>query len=384
MERGHLSAGATRLGEKNLLILTVNTGSSSVRLAVFIAAGGRLEPAGAQRYEDGAEPMEILRRFLREHAPPGIALVAHRVVHGGEKLRQPRVLTPEVEAEIENCSRLAPLHNPLALRWVRACRALLPAAVKQVAVFDTAYYAQLPPVARLYALPAELAERRQLRRYGFHGLAHATMYRRWRERQAQAGPGGRVISLQLGAGCSITARDDAGVRDTSMGFSPLEGLVMATRSGDIDPGLIFHLQRQEGWSAEETERLLNEGCGLRGVSGISADMRELLASDEPRARLAVDLYCYRARKYLGAYLAVLGGVDAVLFGGGVGENAPPVRARILAGMEWAGIRLDPAANNVALGTEGCISHAESRAQAWVIAVDEARILAEEALAVTAA
>jgi acetate kinase len=193
-----------------------------------------------------------------------------------------------------------------------------------------------------------------------------------------------VISLQLGAGCSITAIREGQAVDTSMGFSPLEGLVMATRSGDVDPGLLLFLQRAEGLTPDRMERLLNEESGLLGLSGVSGDMRALLEADDAEARLAVDVYCYRARKYIGAYLAALGGADAILFGGGVGEQAPDVRAQILAGLEGLGIVLDADANRAAIGAERCISHPGSAAGVWVIPVDEAVILAQAALAVTAA
>ena len=343
-----------------------------------------METLAAQRYEpDHPEPGELLQRFFVENGITGISLVAHRVVHGGDKMRQACLLSADVEAEIEKLAPLAPLHNPVALRWIRACRAMLAPSTRQVAVFDTAFYADLPPVARIYALPEAWTARYQLRRYGFHGLAHKAMWQSWEARTGKSIKRGRVISLQLGAGCSITATDCGVAKDTSMGFSPLEGLVMATRSGDIDPGLITFLQRQEGLSPQATDQLLNDASGLLGVSGFSGDMRELLVSDSARSRLAVDLYCYRARKYIGAYIAVLGGVDAVLFGGGVGENAPDVRARILKGMEWSGIRLDEDANAAAKGSESCISRRDSRVEVWVIPVNEARLLAEEAMAVMA-
>ncbi|MCR4300559.1 MAG: acetate/propionate family kinase [Sulfuricaulis sp.] len=370
---------------KNTTILTVNAGSSSIRLAAFTAAaGGRMEQVAQQRHELSLdETAEVLHRFIQAHAISGIALVAHRVVHGGQSLQHPSLINAEIEAEIERLAPLAPLHNPVALRWIRACRASLGSAIKQVAVFDTAYFANLPEVARIYALPAELTERLHLRRYGFHGLAHEAMWRRWRDHHAGVVKGERVISLQLGAGCSITATDGDSVKDTSMGFSPLEGLVMATRSGDIDAGLITWLQQRENLTPREIERLLNDASGLLGVSGLSADMRELLESGDPRARQAVELYCYRLRKYIGAYIAVLGGVDAILVGGGVGENSPEIRARIFENMEWAGIRLDPEANAVAAGTEQRISRADSRTEIWVILVNEARVLARAALAAIA-
>jgi acetate kinase len=370
---------------KTVPILTVNAGSSSIRIAAYAANKEEgMERLAAQSGEpDYRHPAEYVRQFLRDHGLADIALVAHRVVHGGEKFLQSCLLDASAEHEIERLTPLAPLHNPLALRWIRACRAVLGPPVPQVAVFDTAFYAALPEVARTYALPRDLAARHHIRRYGFHGLAHAAMRQRWRALQTVNGENNRVISLQLGAGCSITATEHDAVRDTSMGFSPLEGLVMATRCGDVDAGLITHLQRQAGLTPAATDRLLNESSGLLGLSGISGDMRVLLASENPHARLAVDLYCFRARKYIGAYLAVLGGANAILFGGGVGENAPEIRARILEGLEWAGIRLDATKNTATKGTENRISDSNSHAAVWVIPVDEAPMLVQEAMDVMA-
>ena len=368
-----------------MTVLTINTGSSSVRLAAFTSDGAELRAVGAERHDLGnGAPGKLLAAFVKRHLPAPPRLVAHRVVHGGARLTSTRRIDAAVEAEIGRIAPLAPLHNPVALAWVRACREVLGADVPQIAVFDTAFYAHLPEVAATYALPHELSARHEVRRYGFHGLAHQALWSRWRALCPDIAcpdimDGGRVISFQLGAGCSVTAIDRGRPLDTSMGFSPLEGLVMATRCGDLDPGLVTFLQRAERLSAADMERLLNENSGLRGVSGISGDMRTLLAADNPRARLAVHLYCYRARKYLGAYLAVLGGADAILFGGGVGENAAAVRAAILDGMDWAGIQLDAAANNAASGREGRISQTDSRTEVWVIPVDESRILAQEAL-----
>lgn len=361
-------------------VITVNTGSSSVRLAAFERDDrGQLRAVASMCSAlAGSEPQARLRGFAQAHGLAGVSLVAHRVVHGGARFTAPIRLDEAAEQEIERLIPLAPLHNPIALRWIRAAREVLGAGVTQVGVFDTAFYVGLPEVAQTYAIPYSLMDKHGLRRYGFHGLAHQAMWRRWCELRPG---GGRVLTLQLGAGCSITAIEGGRPRDTSMGFSPLEGLMMATRSGDVDPGLVTFLQRHEGLSPEETDRLLNEASGLLGVSGISADMRQLLESRDERARLAVNLYGYRARKYVGAYLAVLGGADAILFGGGVGENAPAVRARILEGMVWAGIALDPKANLAAAGVESRISRPDSRVEVWVIPVDEAVILAQEALAV---
>jgi acetate kinase len=361
-------------------ILTVNTGSSSVRLAAFEHAAGRMTRVAGQHLDGADEPAATLRGFVQKHDIARPDVIAHRVVHGGARFTATCRIDAEVESEIERLAPYAPLHNPRALAWIRACRETFGPGTPQAAVFDTMFYAALPPVARDYAIDAQLAGRHGLRRYGFHGLAHQAMWRRWRELAPRAG--GRVISLQLGAGCSATAVMNGAPQDTSMGFSPLEGLVMATRCGDLDPGLVTYLQRAEGLDPQATEDLLNRQCGLLGVSG-SSDMRALLDSTEPRARLAVNLYCYRIRKYIGAYVAVLGGVDAILFGGGVGEHAARVRAQVLEGMDWAGIRLDPQANDAAAGTENCISRSDSRVAVWVLPVDEAGVLAREAVAVMA-
>lgn len=283
-------------------------------------------------------------------------------------------------AEIERLGALAPLHNPATLTWLRAARSVFEASTPQIAVFDTAFFAQLPAVASRYALPPELAEANGIRRFGFHGLAHAYMWRRWKQLTPNPNAANRLISLQLGGGCSITATAAGRPLDTSMGFSPLEGLVMATRSGDLDPNVVLHLQRDGRMSLDAVDRMLNGGSGLLGMAG-TGDMRELLERADPDSRLAVDLYCYRIRKYIGAFMAVLGGADAILFGGGVGENSPTIRRRVLAGMAWCGIRLNDAANESAVGEEVNISLGDSTVSVWVVPVDEAAMLADEAAAV---
>jgi acetate kinase len=366
-------------------VLTVNAGSSSLRLAAFAVRGEFLTPLANKRYEVSAlAGVETLRDCVETHGLAPVKLIAHRLVHGGAIIDKPCLIDGQVEQVIEQLTPLAPLHNPKALAWIRACRALFGNDVPHVAIPDTAFYANLPEVARTYGLPRALSERYGLRRYGFHGLAHQAMWRRWCELRPDLDAGGRVISLQLGAGCSITATARGLSQDTSMGFSPLEGLLMATRAGDIDAGLLLYLQRHAGLDADGLNRLLNEQSGLLGVSGLSADMRVLLASSDPAARLAVELYCYRARKYVGAYLAVLGGADVILFGGGVGENAPAVRERILAGLEWAGIRVDSGRNAETVGAVGAIHDDASTVAIWVMPVDEAQILAREAVAVVKA
>lgn len=359
-------------------VLTVNAGSSSIRLVLYRHDEGEL--IASSRHHDSVTPdgaVDLLARFLGENEASPIDAAVHRVVHGGDRAAGAHRLDGELERTIEQYAPLAPLHNPAALAWMRSCREVL-GDIPQFAVFDTSLYRDLPAVARTYALPRDLTAEHGLRRYGFHGVAHEAMWQHW---QVIAPTGGeRVISLQLGSGCSVTALRAGQAIDTSMGFSPLEGLVMATRAGDVDPGLLLHLQRTHGMTPERLETMLNRESGLLGVSGISADMRELVAADADAAHLALDLYAYRARKYVGAFLAVLGGADAVLFGGGVGEHQPSVRAAILEGLQWAGIELDPAANQAATGGQACISTPRSGIAVHVIEVDEAQRLARAALA----
>lgn len=366
-----------------MAVLTVNTGSSSIRLAAYDAAPPAPPIAASRHAGEASDAEALLAAFLGAHAVNRIHAVAHRVVHGGSRLTVPCLIDREVEAEIRALEPLAPLHNPPALRFVAASRAVLGSGVAQVAVFDTGFYSRLPEVATAYALPLDLARKHGIRRYGFHGIAHEAMWRRWRELQPGVSGGGRVISLQLGAGCSVTAVDRGRAVDTSMGFSPLEGLVMATRCGDLDPGLALHLQRVEGWTPDQLEHVLNRESGLLGLSGSSADMAALLASRDDRARLAVETYCYRARKYIGAYFAALGGVDAILFGGGIGEHAPAVRARILSGLDALGIAIDSTINESAHGKEARISVPGSAVEIHVIVVDEAAMLAQAAFVLAA-
>lgn len=363
-------------------ILTVNTGSASVKLALFNMDADSDRARHSAKLEQPAAPAELIATFMREagtDTPPDA--VAHRVVHGGDDLVDPRPVDAGVERQIERLAVLAPLHNPVALRWIRACRDHFGDRVPQVAVFDTAFYARLPDVARTYALPADLERRLGVRRYGFHGLAHRALWERWCTLRPEIPGGGRLISLQLGGGCSITASEKGIARDTSMGFSPAEGLVMATRSGDLDPGALTYIMRQDGLDPDAADELVNQRSGLLGVSGKSADMRMLLDDPDARSRLAIELYCYRARKYLGAYLAVLGGADGIVFGGGVGENVPEVRHRILKDLKWAGIIIDATANAAVCDGATRISTPGSQTDVWVVPADEAPVLAAEAQAV---
>ena len=311
-----------------------------------------------------------------------IQAVGHRVVHGGERFQRSVRIDDAVLRGMEDMIELAPLHNPHNLKGVAAARAVLGAELPNVAVFDTAFHHTLPETAYLYAIPYQLYRRHKVRRYGFHGTSHRYVAYRWRELTLVAREATRIITLHLGNGCSACAIDGGNSVDTSMGFTPLEGLVMGTRSGDLDPAVLEFLGVKEGLSPIEVDGLLNKNSGLLGLSGLTNDMRELLAeaheNNDRRARLAIDIFCYRARKYIGAYLAALGGADAILFAGGIGENAAEVRAQILHGLEWAGIEVDEEANSRMVGgAEGRITTHSSRLAAWVIPTDEELLIARD-------
>jgi len=310
----------------------------------------------------------------------GLDAVGHRVIHGGDKFSQPVLIDEQVINAIEDSSELAPLHNQPSLSAIRAVRERLGAKIPMVAVFDTAFHHTLPEPARRYAIPPALADKHHIRRYGFHGLAHRYMMERYAAITDTPLEQTKLITLQLGNGCSATAIDGGRSVDTSMGFTPLEGLMMGSRSGDVDPTLASFLAQREGVDVETAEGWLNTKSGLLGVSGRSRDMRELLDAEgkgDKMARLAIDMFCYRLKKYIGAYLTALNGADAVIFGGGIGENAPEVRQRVLAGMDWLGLKLDKARNKATVGSEGRISTDDARIHAYVIPVDEALIIARD-------
>jgi acetate kinase len=311
-----------------------------------------------------------------------IDAVGHRVVHGGERFTRSVQIDDEVLRGIEDTIDLAPLHNPANLRGIAAARAVLGAGVPQVAVFDTAFHNTLPDHAYLYAIPYQLYRRYKIRRYGFHGTSHRYVAHRWRQLTGTDRDRTRLVTLHLGNGCSACAIVNGDSVDTSMGFTPLEGLVMGTRSGDIDPAVLDYLSGKEGLSLPEAEALLNKQSGLLGISGLTNDMRELLAEErehgDRRARLAIEIFAYRVRKYVGAYLAAIGGADALVFAGGIGENSAEVRARICSGLEWMGLTLDAARNDEAVGgREGRISDGASRLAAWVIPTDEELLIARD-------
>lgn len=314
--------------------------------------------------------------------------VGHRVVHGGERFRSSVAIDSSVLHGIEETIELAPLHNPHNLRGIEAARAALGSGVPQVAVFDTAFHHTLPEHAYLYAIPYPLYRRHKVRRYGFHGTSHRSIAYRWRTLTGRDRADVRIVTLHLGNGCSACAIKGGESIDTSMGFTPLEGLVMGTRSGDIDAALLDYIAAKEGLTLPQVEALLNNQSGLLGISGLTNDMRDLLAEadehQDRRAKLAIDIFCYRARKYVGSYLAALGGADAIVFAGGVGENSPEIRRRICDGLQWAGLHVDPGANAaLANGREGRFSTDDSPLAAWVVPTDEELLIARDTFRVIA-
>jgi len=309
-----------------------------------------------------------------------IDAVGHRIVHGGERFSQSVIVDAEVEAGIEACIELAPLHNPHNLQGIRACRELFGPSVPHVAVFDTAFHQTMPPAAYLYAIPYQYYVSYGVRRYGFHGTSHRYVAYRYREIHGIPKESVRIITCHLGNGCSMTAIDAGVSVDTSMGFTPLEGLVMGTRSGDVDPSVILLGMAHQGLSAAEAETLLNKGSGLYGLSGLTSDMRTLLEKAEEgneRARLAVDVFCYRIKQYLGRYQAVLGGADAIAFAGGIGENSSAIRSLACAGLQKLGIELDEALNEKPAAGESRISTSSSSTAVWVIPTNEELLIARD-------
>jgi acetate kinase len=398
-----------------MLVLVINSGSSSIKLRlahVIEEPGGVLttQPAvlqGAVKGIGSVASVDVMEQpvgrststmEIRDHTHAlrvlldrlagslgKIEAVGHRVVHGGDQYVESTLITEQVEAGIEALSELAPLHNPSCLAGIRGARATFGATIPMVAVFDTAFHQTMPDVARQYALPVDLAERHRIRRYGFHGIAHASLANGYAAYTSNPLEQVRLITLQLGNGCSVAAIAQGRSIDTSMGFTPLEGLVMGTRSGDVDASIVSYLSEREKVEPAEVERWLNERSGLLGLSGWSNDMRELLRlaeqEQDKRAEFAIDLFCYRVRKYLGAYLAVLEGADAVVFGGGIGENAPAIRERICWNMKWCGLELNRDLNRAAVGLEpgraAKISENGSQLAAYVVAADEESWIARE-------
>jgi acetate kinase len=405
-------------------VLVLNCGSSSVKFQLIATDLERIEQDADKRLAHGliervggagiitftsegeppkrfAEPVrdtraavEMLLRWaigeesgLTEVASiADIHAVGHRVVHGGEQFTRSALITDEVLRSIEDCIELAPLHNPANIQGILAARTALGVALPQVAVFDTAFHQTLPEHAFLYALPYQLYRRHRIRRYGFHGTSHRYVAYRYRKLKNITREATNIITLHLGNGCSIAAIKDGNSIDTSMGFTPLEGLVMGTRSGDLDASILDLIATKEGLTLHQVESMLNKQSGLLGISGLTDDMRELIAEahehDDRRARLAIEIFCYRARKYIGSYLAAMNGAEGIVFTGGIGENSAEIRAKICGELSWLGVELDAERNsNHGASMNGQISAGTSRLAVYVIPTNEELLIARDTVRV---
>ena len=313
-----------------------------------------------------------------------IHAVGHRVVHGGELFEESVLIDEKVLQGIEECIELAPLHNPGNLQGIEAARKIFGQRLPQVAVFDTAFHSSIPEHAYLYAIPRHLYTDHRIRRYGFHGTSHRYVADRYRALRQLSREQTHIITLHLGNGCSATAIRAGSSVDTSMGMTPLEGLIMGTRSGDLDPAIVNFIASKEGMSSLQVDMLLNTQSGLLGISGLTNDMRTLEAEanhGNRMAGLAIEMFCYRVRKYIGAYLASMEGADAVVFTGGIGENSAAARAGICRGLEWAGLRVNAERNEKAIGVESEISDTGSALRAYVIPTDEELLIARDTVRV---
>lgn len=390
-------------------VLVINAGSSSLKYSLVdgssgeSVAGGVVErigeeggrqshrgPDGESRGEESIGSHEEALRWVVEafssYGPSldeaDLAAVGHRVVHGGARFASPALIDDDLIAEVKDLVPLAPLHNPANLEGISVARRLL-AEVPHVAVFDTAFHQTLPPYAYTYAVPREWAESHGIRRYGFHGTSHSFVSEQAAALLGRSPADVNVIVLHLGNGCSATAVRGGESVDTSMGLTPLEGLVMGSRSGDVDPAILGHLARELGWSVDEIDRALNSESGLKGLSGEN-DFRELSRRREAgdaRAHLAFDVYCYRIKKYVGAYYAVLGKVDAIVFTAGVGQHSAEVRAASLDNLSSLGIHVDPTRNTEESSTARFVSTDDSPVAVLVIPTNEEWEIARQTLSV---
>ncbi len=392
-------------------ILVLNCGSSSIKYALYnmddksvMTSGGAervgLEGAFVKVKLPGGEKKQIMHD-IPEHTEgvkfifslltdPEIGVikdlkeidaVGHRMVHGGEKFNKSVLLTEEVLKTFEECSDLAPLHNPANLKGVRAVQELMP-GLPQVGVFDTAFHQTMPDYAYMYAIPYELYEKYGIRRYGFHGTSHRYVSHRVCDFLGVKPEEQRIITCHIGNGGSVAAVKFGKCIDTSMGLTPLEGVMMGTRSGDIDGGAVSFIEKKLGLDADGISNLLNKKSGVYGITGISSDMREIEAAEKagnPKAILAQNMYNYRIKKYIGAYAAAMGGVDIIVFTAGVGENQTGMRAGACEGLEWMGVKLDKETNEKVRGEEAVISAPDSRVKVVVIPTDEELMIATDTM-----
>lgn len=393
-------------------ILVLNCGSSSIKYALYnmdrkevIASGGAERvgmeeafvkvklPSGEKRkiMHDIPEHTEGVKFILSLLTNPEIGAiqslkeidaVGHRMVHGGEKFKQSVLITPEVIEAFEACSDLAPLHNPANLKGIRAVSELMP-GLPQVGVFDTAFHQTMPDYAYLYALPYEVYEQFGVRRYGFHGTSHRYVSQRVCDFLGVDMKKQRIITCHIGNGGSLAAVKYGQCMDTTMGLTPLEGIMMGTRSGDVDGGAITYLEKKLNLSPDEMSNYLNKKSGVQGVFGVSSDMRDLEAActaGEKRAILAQNMYNYKIKKYIGAFAAAMGGVDIIVFTAGVGENQPSMRAGVMEGLDFLGVKIDEKINATLRGEEKVISTPDSQVKVVVIPTDEELMIASDTLA----
>jgi acetate kinase len=379
------------------LILVVNAGSSSIKTTLFsVSPNGslkRLVDAHLKDLHSNKPTLDIQNKSvpfpvvkskeklfeklfeltLGSHDPHHIVSIGHRIVHGGHKYRQNTLITPQFLKDFQHLLSLAPLHNAMSLAGIRSAKKYFP-TTPQMAVFDTTFHQTIPDYASIYAIPYRLSTQYHLKRYGFHGISHAFLWNTYAKHTGKRQS--KIITIHLGSGCSMTAIKAGKSLDTSMGFTPDEGLMMATRAGDIDSGLLEYLHRCIGLSMQKITEMLEFKSGLLGVSESSSDMRKLLQNEtkNPQAKLAIEIFCYRICKYISAYLFVLGGAEAFIFSGGIGENSPEIRQRIIRGMQWYGLNLDAKKNKaivgLASGKISLISSKKSSAAIYVIATDE--------------
>jgi acetate kinase len=396
-------------------VLVINAGSSSLKYQLIntadesviakgicerIGIGGSsitYKPAGKDAYEakkDMKNHTDAVKLVLDVLVDPNmgviknmneIGAVGHRIVHGGEKFSSSVIINDEVIKAIEDLSDLAPLHNPANLMGIRACKAIMP-NVPMAGVFDTAFHQTMPPEAFLYGLSYEAYKDMLIRRYGFHGTSHFYVSARAIKLLGMPSENTRIVTCHLGNGSSITAVKGGKSIDTSMGFTPLEGVPMGTRCGDIDPAIVSYLMYKKSWSIGDVNEYMNKKCGMLGISGVSSDFRDLSAASaegNSRATIAVDLFCYSVKKYIGAYAAAMNGLDAIVFTAGVGENDSVVREKVLTGLNYLGVDADFEHNrSCPRGKETVISKPESRVKVYVIPTDEEMVIARDTAALT--
>lgn len=402
-----------KIKSTRMTILVLNCGSSSVKFQVINGSTkewlvrGNISRIGEENSEIWQEKNKgghvKFTRLIKDHEQAikqildgllskatgsikdvsEIFAIGHRVVHGGEYFSQPTLINDEVLQRIEECSQLAPLHNPPQIKGIQACRKLLP-GIPEVAVFDTAFHQTMPKTSYLYGLPFKYYEKYKIRRYGFHGTSHYYVAHRAAKLAGKPIKDLKIITCHLGNGCSMAAVKGGKCIDTTMGFTPLEGLLMGTRTGDIDCSAILFLMRQEDLSIDRIDSMLNKESGLKGLSENSNDMQKILeaiAKGDDKSQVALDIFCYRIKKYIGAYAAAMGGLDVVVFTAGIGENSSSVRSKSCEGMDFLGIELDPYENTHARAEEKLISKKDARVSVWVIPTNEELVIAEDTLSV---